>query len=905
MGSRAAATAALCLTLLVVGLAAPATGAAPPLPSAPARSAVLTDLAAEGPVPGPRAATAAPVTVTSVPTPSPFPFSMLGLRLPEGVVAEVRTSVDGAGWDDWTPVEAHPDERPDPGSAEARAAAERVPDGLIPASPLWIGEARHVQVRTTGGLPGDVALHLVDSVGLSRSVAERAVDAVRAAWGGAGATVAHAAVDQPAIATRAEWGADESIVVDEPAVAPEADLGLVHHTAGGNGYAPQDVPAILRGVQEFHINGNGWSDIGYNVLVDAYGGLWEGRAGGIEEAVIGAHAGGFNTGSFGVAVIGDFSGAAPPAAAVDGLAEVLAWKYDVHHVDVRGQVDLISRGSTRYVEGEQITLPTLSGHRDVSSTTCPAGLYDLLPALAEEVADRQGPVLVDDASSPEEVRVAGGRPLDGDVVLTAGLRPSGPWELEVRGPDGDVVHRDRGDGGTASSTWEVDGVAPAEYDYAFTAGDRRPAEGPVTVALPVIEGVEALPATVTTEDQGRFAEPVVFAATLWEGADWTLTVEDPDGDEVFATEGSGEELLAAWDGPVQSAGVHTWTVAADDAEPASGTVGVDAPVLARVGDAAGPAAASVQLSRAAFPVDGTATRAVVARGDVFADALAGGPLAGSEGPVLLTDGAEVAAPMLSELDRVLAESATVYVLGGETALPDVVVAALAQRWDVERLAGPERTATAAAVAEVVLERSGATTALLARAGPDGSVPWADALAGGAWGAATGVPVLLTDPDRLSTTAQEVLVGAEVTETLVLGGPAAVFDGVLPDLPGARRVGGEDRAGTAVAVAEGLWGRSAGGDGDRVVVAGAYRDDAWTLALAATPLAARNAAPLLVSGETDLGPATTGYLDGLGYGPGRAASGWVLGDTDDVGEGPLAAATALLEGTDAGGAATAR
>jgi len=906
--SRTTVTAVLCLTLLVVGLAAPATGSVP-VPSGPVRSTVLTDLATESAAPAvPGYGTAAPTTVTSVPARAPFPFSMVGLRLPQDVVAEVRTSVDGVDWGDWEPVTPHPDTGPDPRSAEAAAAAAVVPDDLVAAPPVWVGEARHVQLRTTGGDPARADVHLLDSAGLSRSVTERAVDAVRAAWDGSGgARTAHAAVDQPEITTREDWGADEEIVRDEPVAAPRARLGLVHHTAGGNGYAPDDVPAILRGIQEFHVNGNGWSDLGYNLLVDAYGGIWEGRRGGLEDAVIGAHAGGFNTGSFGVAVIGDFSGAQPPAGAVDGLAEVLAWKADVHHVDVLADVDLTSLGSTRYAEGEEITLPAVSGHRDVSATTCPAGLYDLLPALAEEVAERQGPVLVDDRADPDEVRVADGRPLDGEIELSTRLRPAGEWELEVRDPDGDVVHADEGEGETASSTWDVAGVEPADYTYTFSAGTRRAASGPVTVALPTVDEATASPSTVGITDGDRLEEPVRFSAALWEGAAWTLTVEDPDGAEVFAADGRGEELSATWEGPVASAGVHTWTVAADDAEPASGTVGVDVDVLTRVGDAADPSAASVQLSRAAFPVEGTATRAVVARGDVFADALTAGPLAGSEGPVLLTgppapqaDASEALGPdVVDELTRVLPEGGTVYVLGGETALGTDVVAALGTRWQVERLAGPERTATAAAVAEVVYERTGSTRALLARAGPDDAVPWADALAGGAWGAAAGVPVLLTDPDRLSSTADEVLVQQGVTETFVLGGPAAIFDPVVAGLPGATRVAGEDRAATAVAVAAQLWGRSGGADGDRVVVAGAYRGDAWTLALAATPLAARNGAPLLVSGEDDLGAATTAYLDGLGYGAGRAASGWVLGDVDDVGEAPADAAAGLLAGSTLG------
>lgn len=888
--SRVAATAALCTTLLLVGLLAPVGAAVPPPPpSAPVRSTLLAGLA-EGTAASEASVAAAPVTRTSVPVRAPFAFSLVGLQLPPDAVAEVRTSVDGETWTPWYAAPPALDEGPDPGSAEARAAVDR----RVPALPVWVGEARHVQTRVTGAGTTDVDVWLVDSAGLSRSVAEQAVDAVRAAWSGT-PRPALAQVDTPAIVSREDWGADESLEEEPPAVAPRARAGFVHHTAGGNDYEPEDVPAILRGIQEFHVVGNGWADIGYNFLVDRYGTLWEGRAGGIEQAVVGAHAGGFNTGTFGVSVIGDFSGAEAPAPAVDALADLLAWKFDVHAIDVLDEVTLTSGGSTRYAEGEKVTLPTLSGHLDVSATTCPAALYELLPAVREEVADRQGPVVVTPVADPPVVEATEDGPLDGPVTLSARLRPAGAWTLTVRDPDGEVVATDAGSGTLASTTWEPTGRRLGEHTFAVAADGRRPAVGRVRVEHPAITDATAEPTAVRTEDDGDLDEPVRFSAELWAGASWTVTVTDPEGEEVATEEGTGSELEAVWDGPAPLPGTYTWTVEAGDAPPAAGTIGVDTGVLARVGTAPDPAEASVELSRAAFPAPDSAARAVIARGDVFADALAGGPLAGSEGPVLLTGSGGLADVVVEELTRVLPAGSPVYVLGGETALGPAVVEELAATWDVTRLAGPERTATAAAVADAVLARTGATTAMLARAGPDDALPWADALAGGAWGAAEGVPVLLTDSDRLSTPAAELLLDRRVTDTIVLGGTAAVSDEVTRELTSSRRVAGDDRVGTAVAAAVELWGRTDGADGDRVVLADAYQDDAWTLALAATPLAARNVAPLLVTGEETLPAATVDYLAGLGYGDDRQASGWVLGSTDHVGDVPVETARELLTG----------
>lgn len=71
---------------------------------------------------------------------------------------------------------------------------------------------------------------------------------------------------------------------------------------------------------------NGWRDIGYNFAVDKCGNIYEGRAGGVTKAVMGAHTLGFNTNSMGIAVLGTFSKSNPPAAAVTAIAKLTAWK---------------------------------------------------------------------------------------------------------------------------------------------------------------------------------------------------------------------------------------------------------------------------------------------------------------------------------------------------------------------------------------------------------------------------------------------------------------------------------------------------------------------------------------------------------------------------------------------------
>jgi hypothetical protein len=271
----------------------------------------------------------------SAPVATPIPFSMVGFQMPEGAEVEFRTSVDGKQWSEWTEAEgADPDEGPDPGSAEARAANAHL------SEPVWVGEATHIQTRVDGDDaqvgPEQIGVELIDSVGLGRSWGRRTLDRLKASWHGT-PPPAQAIAGQPPIVTRKQWGADDRLRKGSPSYASKIVMGVVHHTAGSNKYSRSDAPAVIRGIYRYHTQSRGWSDVGYNFLVDRYGTIYEGRHGGIDRAVIGAHAGGFNTYTFGAALVGTFTDATPPAAMRTAMDALLAWKYDVHHVDVQGR----------------------------------------------------------------------------------------------------------------------------------------------------------------------------------------------------------------------------------------------------------------------------------------------------------------------------------------------------------------------------------------------------------------------------------------------------------------------------------------------------------------------------------------------------------------------------------------
>jgi hypothetical protein len=216
-------------------------------------------------------------------------------------------------------------------------------------------------------------------------------------------------------------------------------VAYVHHTLSLNGYSRSRAASVVLGVCLFHRNVRGWNDIGYDFLVDRYGRVFEGRAGGMDAPVIGAQAGGFNSESTGVSMIGNYTSSAPPKAAMDALARLLAWKLGLHGVPAIGKTQVTSAGgpSTGYRAGTQVTVNRISGHRDVDLTACPgAALYARLPALRRTVARLEGPIS-QIAVTPtfQRSQYGAGVPLSGRLVVPAGLSAQGA-PIELRRYDG-------------------------------------------------------------------------------------------------------------------------------------------------------------------------------------------------------------------------------------------------------------------------------------------------------------------------------------------------------------------------------------------------------------------------------------------------------------------------------------
>jgi len=344
-----------------------------------------------GPAPGALVRAATGNAVTGVPATLPAltvsrtgteEFSLVGVTWaydPTVTETEVRIrarSVAGT-WGEWSEIVVQ-----DPGQSAPGTPGASVRGGT---EPVWTGPSAGIEaevVTRSGGQPRDVRLDLVDP---GTSAADTVAGTPQAQDGAA------AALDMPPVHSRAEWGADERIRTWEPEYAPTIRAATLHHTAETNAYTAAQVPAMIRAIYRYHAVSRGWGDIGYNVVVDKFGRLWEGRYGGLESTVVGAHAGGFNTGTFGVSMLGNYDQVDTTPPTVDAVAAFIAWKFSLFGLDPRADTTLTSAGggTSRYSPGVSVTLPTIFAHGDVGHTTCP-GRYGRarLPEIRAAVAER-------------------------------------------------------------------------------------------------------------------------------------------------------------------------------------------------------------------------------------------------------------------------------------------------------------------------------------------------------------------------------------------------------------------------------------------------------------------------------------------------------------------------------------
>jgi len=293
-----------------------------------------------------------------------IPFNAVGsywrATLPQDreMQLEIRARQDGSDWSSWHTV------RPD---HTGHQKAEPLHGNLVFVGGEWLQFRVTLKSYTLVDAPvvSSIVLTCINSEG--GPGAGEAMSQARAT----------APSDYPIIIPRSAWGADEALMTWLPEYR-DPKVFIIHHTATENG--SQDPAAVVRAIYYYHAVVRGWGDIGYNLLIDRDGRIYEGRSGGekIVEGrtlcVVGGHALRYNWGSIGIALLGDYTETEVPLAAQESLVQLLAWKgkeYLIHPLRETFFIDT--------------NLPNVMGHRDCLPTECPGDrAYAMLPAWREQ-----------------------------------------------------------------------------------------------------------------------------------------------------------------------------------------------------------------------------------------------------------------------------------------------------------------------------------------------------------------------------------------------------------------------------------------------------------------------------------------------------------------------------------------
>lgn len=345
---------------------------------------------------------------------------------------QVRTrSAQNGSWSGWKTLDAHTDHAPDDRAAERGDAGPR---GAT--APMWVGDSDGVQVRVRPGdhshqqaphsagekrrehgpehagdgakrLPKGLRIELIDpgpdsEAGSGQAGASEGRQSGKGEKDKKGKPESRQAPamlppqslsetrkqtgrshigPRPGIVIRKGWGADESLREKQYSYTNTVKAAFVHHTATSSKYSCSQAPSIIRGIYRYHVTSSKWRDVGYNFFIDKCGTIYEGRAGGVARAVLGAHTYGYNANSMGVAVIGSYGSAKPSRPAVEAISKLTAWKLGLFGINPKGTVKLGSANKS---------FNAISGHRDAFSTSCPGNrLYQQLGPVRDLAAKLQ------------------------------------------------------------------------------------------------------------------------------------------------------------------------------------------------------------------------------------------------------------------------------------------------------------------------------------------------------------------------------------------------------------------------------------------------------------------------------------------------------------------------------------
>ena len=166
---------------------------------------------------------------------------------------------------------------------------------------------------------------------------------------------------KPSVVSRTQWGARKP----KGSYSSHTPKKItIHHTwrPTASQYSGSN---SIKNIQNYHMDSNGWADIGYHFLIGTYPNsgdtkIYQGRP----ENVIGAHTGGANTNNVGVNIVGDYTTEKLHSKSYSTLIQLLAWLCSHYNISTNN----------------------IYGHCDFGSTACPGtNVYKLLSQIRKDV----------------------------------------------------------------------------------------------------------------------------------------------------------------------------------------------------------------------------------------------------------------------------------------------------------------------------------------------------------------------------------------------------------------------------------------------------------------------------------------------------------------------------------------
>ncbi|WP_061229659.1 peptidoglycan recognition protein family protein [Dietzia cinnamea] len=303
------------------------------------------------------------------------PLGFVGVTFPspEEIAGRIRFAFPDGSVGDWLPLEAM-DSAPDAGSTPA-AELVAAPEGAVGYEVDAPAGSEATVFDDGRGTPRNYSLGSIGLAGLP-------------------------------VIPRAAWGAgDVSGFRWAPTYFPAQSI-TIHHTAVLPG---PDRAASVRAIYHYHANTLGWGDVGYHLIIDPEGRIYQGRGGtpvgnpvfqvppvaGIAPPVVTAgHVGGVNNGNIGISLLGDFTGAPPTAAAVGATIDCVRALCNATGINPRAGITYRNPqgGATR-------PIMAVSGHRDWGGTACPGNsFYPQMQFIRDHAANGWTPTAISSAA---------------------------------------------------------------------------------------------------------------------------------------------------------------------------------------------------------------------------------------------------------------------------------------------------------------------------------------------------------------------------------------------------------------------------------------------------------------------------------------------------------------------------